>query len=167
MNPCWTSAGDHILQRAKKISLLLMDVDGVLTDGGLYYSEDGNESKRFHTLDGHGIKRQSQIVARRAHELGIQHLFQAQLNKLDCMNKLRIKLNLEANEIAYIGDDLPDLAVMKAVGLGIAVRNAHPLITRHGAHLQTTFQGGEGAVREVCDLILHAKGILEACAEID
>lgn len=153
------------------IRLLLLDVDGVLTDGKLYFSEDGRETKAFNTLDGHGIKmlrksgvevgiitgRSSQLVARRAKDLGISLLIQGREDKFSAMMELLEDFPCELECIAFMGDDYPDLSVMTRVGLAFTVPNAAPAV-RERAHWQSAAKGGEGAVREACDLIMHAQG---------
>jgi 3-deoxy-D-manno-octulosonate 8-phosphate phosphatase (KDO 8-P phosphatase) len=160
-----------ILARAAKIRVAVFDVDGTLTDGRLWYGEDGRETKVFHVHDGLGLKRLQQNgvvvaiisarishpVALRAEELGIAHVYQAQDDKASCLHELLEALNLTPEQAAFIGDDLPDLPPMRLVGLAVAVANAHPVIAEQ-AHWQTTKSGGLGAAREVCDLILHAQG---------
>jgi len=156
--------------RAKEIKLIIFDVDGVLTDGGLYFSDEGLEFKRFNSLDGLGIKllkqngvepaiisaRNSQNVAHRMKNLGIEHLYQGQDNKLIAFEELLDKLSLSSNQIAYMGDDVIDLPVMRKVGLPIAVANAHELV-KDNACIVTDKNGGHGAVREACDFILKAQ----------
>lgn len=168
----------NILTLAQHIKLLILDVDGVLTDGRLYFTADGQELKVFNTLDGHGIKqlqksgvavaiitgRQSPAVEKRARDLGINYCYQGQENKRIPFSDLTNKLNVSPNEIAYAGDDLPDLPIMKKVGLSIAPPNAHSSVLRH-AHMITQARGGEGAVREICDLILQAQNKLSAYEE--
>jgi 3-deoxy-D-manno-octulosonate 8-phosphate phosphatase (KDO 8-P phosphatase) len=160
-----------ILSRAAKIRLAVFDVDGTLTDGRLWYAEDGHETKVFHVHDGLGLKRLqahgvqvalitariSHPVALRAEELDINHVYQGQGDKRACLSELLDALHLQADQVAYVGDDLPDLAPMRMAGLAVAVANAHPWIVQE-AHWQTRQRGGEGAAREVCDLILHAQG---------
>lgn len=160
-----------ILERAAKIKLAVFDVDGVLTNGHIIYTEDGHELKAFHVHDGLGLKalrshgievaiisaRISHLVARRMGELGILHVYQGQDDKLACFHQLLDALHLSAGECSYTGDDLPDLAVMKEVGLSIAVANAHAWV-RERAHWQTRNEGGQGAAREVCDLLIEAQG---------
>ncbi len=160
---------------AKKIKLVIFDVDGVLTDGGLYFTEDGAEFKRFNSLDGQGIKMlknnsvevavitalDSMAVARRMENLGITYFYQGQADKTAAFNDLLQKLNMNADEIAYMGDDVIDLPVMTKVGFSIAVANAHDVLKQR-ADLITEKPGGHGAVREVCDLILKAQGKFEA-----
>ncbi|MFZ1390322.1 MAG: 3-deoxy-manno-octulosonate-8-phosphatase KdsC [Dokdonella sp.] len=166
---------DDLRKRAARIKLAIFDVDGVLTDGRLLYAEDGPEIKAFHVHDGLGLKRLrangievavitariSHVVAQRMAELGIAHLYQGQEDKLSCFRKLLHALQLDADQCAYTGDDLPDLAVMNAVGLSVAVANAHPAV-RECAHWRTRLAGGSGAAREVCDLLLDAQGRTDA-----
>lgn len=165
-------------QRASRIKLLALDVDGVLTDGKLYFGNQGEELKTFTTLDGQGIKllqnngvivgiltaRSSKLVANRAANLGIQHVQQGCENKLTSLLELQGKLGIAMEETAYVGDDLPDLACIRRVGLGIAVINAHPTLRQH-AFCVTTQSGGNGAVREVCDWILQAQGKYDIAIE--
>ncbi|HET8940879.1 MAG TPA: 3-deoxy-manno-octulosonate-8-phosphatase KdsC [Rudaea sp.] len=160
-----------IRDRAAKVRLAIFDVDGVLTDGRLTFSDDGRELKSFHVHDGLGLKRlmanaievaiitarMSHVVAQRTAQLGIAHVYQGQEDKLGCFEHLIHALKLEPDQCSYCGDDLPDLAVMKRVGLSIAVANAHPWIHEH-AHWRTRQVGGDGAVREVSDLLLLAQG---------
>ncbi len=164
-----------ILARAAKIRLAVFDVDGTLTDGRLWYGEDGRETKVFHAHDGLGLKRLqandvqvalitariSHPVALRAEELDIAHVYQGQKDKRRCLQELLDALHLQPEQVAFIGDDLPDLAPMRMAGLSIAVANAHPWIAEQ-AHWQTTRSGGEGAAREVSDLILLAQGKSDA-----
>lgn len=166
---------DSTLQsRARQIRLLLLDVDGVLTDGRLYYNNSGEEFKTFSTLDGHGIKllqskgvkvgiitgRQSDLVARRARELGVELLVQGREDKWQALEEIRQKNPQPLESIAFMGDDWPDLAVMSRVGLALTVPNAHPSVALQ-AHWQSTLKGGEGAVREACDMLLQAQGHFE------
>ena len=160
-----------ISERAARIKLAIFDVDGVLTDGRLWYAEDGHELKAFHVHDGLGLKRLrangievaiitariSHLVAQRMAELGIVHVYQGQDDKRTCFDQLLHALKLEAAQCAYTGDDLPDLGVMCQAGLAIAVANAHPSVCER-AHWTTRKVGGYGAVREVCDLLLDAQG---------
>lgn len=164
-----------LMQRGKAIKLAVFDVDGVLTDGRLYFMEDGSEIKTFNTLDGQGIKmliasgvttaiisgRKTSIVERRAKSLGIAHLFQGREDKLVVLDQLLAELKLDYEQVAYLGDDLPDLPVIRRVGLGMAVANAASFVREH-AHGITRARGGEGAAREFCELILSAQGNLEA-----
>ena len=166
------------IQKARDIKLLVLDVDGVLTDGRLWYGNTGEELKAFHIQDGLGIKlllrsgvdiaiitgRRSALVARRAKELGIRHVIQGREDKLVALETMRTELGIELEQIAYVGDDLPDLSAIRAAGLGIAVANAVAVVAEHAAH-KTVRCGGDGAVREVCELILHAQGKLDGIVE--
>jgi 3-deoxy-D-manno-octulosonate 8-phosphate phosphatase (KDO 8-P phosphatase) len=168
----------EVMQKARDIKLLVLDVDGVLTDGRLYFGNSGEELKAFHIQDGLGIKllqrggvavaiitgRQSTLVARRAQELGIAHLLQGREDKLVALRALCAELNLELSEVAYMGDDLPDLAAIRAAGLGITVADGHSFVAQH-ADYKTERPGGHGAVREACELILRAQGRLTAALE--
>jgi 3-deoxy-D-manno-octulosonate 8-phosphate phosphatase (KDO 8-P phosphatase) len=158
------------LERARAITLLLLDVDGVLTAGELYLADSGEEIKAFSTLDGQGIKllqnngiqvgvlsgRQSALLSKRAANLGIKIVVQGREDKLTALEELCKVHGLDVNQIAYVGDDLPDIRVLKAVRLGFAVDNAHSTV-KAVAHAQTQLAGGLGAVREVCDFILQAQ----------
>ncbi len=164
-----------LLQRAQAIKLAIFDVDGVLTDGKLYFLVDGSEFKTFNTLDGHGIKmlinsgvrtaiisgRKTPVVERRAQNLGIQPLYQGREDKLVFLDELLGELGLDYAEVAYLGDDLPDRPVIRRVGLGMAVANAASFVREH-AHGITLARGGEGAAREFCELILRAQDRLDA-----
>ncbi|TNF06725.1 MAG: 3-deoxy-manno-octulosonate-8-phosphatase KdsC [Gammaproteobacteria bacterium] len=164
----------RVIHCAKNIRLLLLDVDGVLTDGRLYYGNQGEELKAFNIQDGLGIKllqkngiqvgiitgRSSQLLSRRANELGIELVVQGREDKLTALNEMLETNQYDMQEIAFLGDDLPDLAVIRRVGLGVAVANARPIIAQH-ALWQTTACGGHGAVRELAELLLSAQGKLE------
>lgn len=164
-----------LLQRAKPVRLAVFDVDGVLTDGKLYFLPDGGEFKTFNTLDGQGIKmlmasgvrtaiitgRSSPVVERRAKNLGINHLFQGREDKLVALDELLAELGLGYEEVAYLGDDLPDLPAIRRVGLGMAVASGDAFVRQHADGV-TQARGGEGAAREFCELILQAQGNLEA-----
>jgi 3-deoxy-D-manno-octulosonate 8-phosphate phosphatase (KDO 8-P phosphatase) len=164
-----------ILDKASRIRLVIFDVDGVLTDGSLFLGDDGQEYKAFNSRDGHGIKmlkkygtevaiitgRTSQVVEHRMANLGIEHLYQGKLDKLPAYEELAAKLGIPASETAYVGDDVVDLPVMRRVGLAIAVQDAHPLVRAH-SHWQTPSPGGRGAARDVCELLMEAKGVLQA-----
>ncbi len=166
---------NELLQRARAVKLAIFDVDGVLTDGRLYFLPDGSEFKTFNTLDGHGIKmliasgvqtaiisgRKTPVVERRSQNLGIQHLFQGREDKLVVLDGLLAELGLSYEQVAYLGDDLPDLPVIRRVGLGMAVASADGFVRQH-AHGVTQARGGEGAAREFCELILRAQGNLDA-----
>ncbi len=164
-----------IVEKASKIRLVIFDVDGVLTDGSLFLGDDGQEYKAFHSKDGHGMKmlqesgvaigiitaRTSKVVELRMDSLGIQHVFQGQLAKLPAYEKLRDTLKLRDEQIAYVGDDVVDLPIMRRVGLAVAVQDAHPFVKQH-AHWQTSHDGGRGAARDVCELIMEGQGKLKA-----
>lgn len=164
-----------VIKAAQKIKLLLLDVDGVLTDGRLYYGNNGEELKAFNIQDGLGIKllqqagigvgiitgRSSSLVQRRADELGITPLVQGREDKLTALSELLEHSDYNLEEIAFIGDDLPDLAVIRRVGLGITPANGSQLVAGQ-ALWQTTKNGGDGAVREVAELILSSQGKFES-----
>ncbi|PKL51766.1 MAG: phenylphosphate carboxylase subunit delta [Nitrospira bacterium HGW-Nitrospira-1] len=157
---------------AKGIKLLILDVDGVLTDGGIILDNKGNEYKSFHVRDGHGIKmliqagihvaiitgRHSKVVERRAHELGITEVFQKCHDKRIAYKKLIEQYSLKDKEVAYIGDDMVDVPIMAMAGLPVAVADATEE-TKECALFVTKSRGGRGAVREVSDFILKSKGI--------
>jgi 3-deoxy-D-manno-octulosonate 8-phosphate phosphatase (KDO 8-P phosphatase) len=163
-----------ILDKAAHIKLLIFDVDGVLTDGSLFLGDDGQEYKAFHSQDGHGIKmlqrhgvrcaiitgRTSKVVEHRMRNLGIDLIYQGQENKLEGFADLLKRLDLEPEQVAYVGDDVVDLPVMRKVGLAVAVQDAHPLVLKH-AHWQTPRGGGRGAARDVCEMLMEAHGVLE------
>jgi len=163
-----------VVAAAKKIKLLLLDVDGVLTDGKLYYGNSGEEMKAFNIQDGLGIKllqkggvqvgiitgRMSKLLQRRADELGIDPLIQGREDKLIALNELLQNMHIDMDEIAFMGDDLPDLAVMRDVGLGITPANGSSSNAKQ-ADWQTTNGGGQGAVREVAEMILDAQDKLQ------
>jgi 3-deoxy-D-manno-octulosonate 8-phosphate phosphatase (KDO 8-P phosphatase) len=171
--PHFNELSSDIRARASRVKLAVFDVDGVLTDGKLWFSDDGRELKAFHVQDGFGLKRLmangievaiitgriSHIVTERTAELGIAHVYQDQGDKLACFEQIIAALNLTPEQCAYTGDDVPDLPVMRAVGLSIAVANAHPSIVGH-SHWQTRLAGGHGAAREVCDLLLLSQAKL-------
>lgn len=162
---------ETLSERAKNIKLVIFDVDGVLTAGVLSYGHDGIEVKHFHVHDGQGIKLliksgvdigvittcQSSIIKRRIQDLGIHHLYQGQTDKLPAYEDLKQKLKLSDEQIAYVGDDLPDLPMLKRVGLAVTVPNAPKIIQQH-THWITKAKGGKGAAREVCDFIMQAQG---------
>ena len=164
----------NILNKAKQIELVIFDVDGVLTNGGLILGEDGNEYKVFHSRDGLGLVmlrdsgchiavisgRSSSIVSERMTTLGIEYIYQDQTDKGEALDDLLDKLNIDAKSTAYVGDDFIDLPAMRRIGLAIAVADAHPLVIEH-AHWVTKEKGGHGAAREVCELIMHARGTLD------
>lgn len=163
-----------ILEKAARIRLLIFDVDGVLTDGSLFLGDDGQEYKAFHSRDGHGIKmllshgmevaiitgRTSEVVKHRMANLGVSRLYQGQHDKTVAFQELLAELGLDTEQVAYVGDDVVDLPVMRQVGLAIAVQDAHPLVKKH-AHWQTPSGGGRGAARDVCEMLLEAMGKLD------
>lgn len=164
-----------IIEKAHAIKLVIFDVDGVLTDGRIYLSDSGHEFKAFHAQDGMGIKmllkaglevaiitaRTSKLVAKRMSELGISRVYQGQYPKDNAYNELKASLTLDHGEIAYVGDDLPDLPLIRRSGLGIAVANAAPFVLEH-ADYRTQHLGGVGAVREVAEMILNAQNKLDS-----
>ena len=166
------------LPRAKGLKLLLLDVDGVLTDGTIIYTHEGNEIKSFHTRDGLGIRmlmesgvevgfitaRESEMVNRRAQDLGIKYVFQKAKNKLEIFESLLKELDLEPSEVGYMGDDWLDLPVLVRVGFAATVADGVPEVLQV-AHYVTKRKGGMGAVREVCELILDAKETRNALLE--
>ncbi len=174
-NTLYGDVSQKTLKQAKKIKLLVCDVDGVFSDGRIYLGNDGEELKAFHTKDGFGIKalgssgvdvaiitgRRSAIVANRMSALNVKHIVQGQEDKLPALIELAKQLGLSSEEIAYIGDDIPDLACILHVGLGIAVQDAHPSIATNADYI-TFIRGGFGAVREVCDLIMQCQGSLNS-----
>lgn len=158
-------------QRAARIKLLLMDCDGVLTDGRLMLLENGDEQKLFHVRDGQGLVllrsaglqsgvisgRRSSFVQRRAQELGINFLRQGSRDKIQDFTELLAESTVEPSEVAFIGDDLADIPLMRRVGLAVAVSDA-AVETQAAAHFVTRLAGGHGAVREAIELILKAQG---------
>ncbi len=166
---------DELLQRAAKIRLIGFDVDGTLTDGRLHYGTDSHEAKSFHVQDGMGLTllrhagietalvtaRLSPVVAARGTELKIKHLHIGERSKLACMQRIAEEMGIGMDEVAFMGDDLPDLATLRGVGLAIAPANAHHWVLS-AVHWVTPRDGGFGAARDACDLLLHAQGRVEA-----
>lgn len=162
------------LSVVKQLKLLILDVDGVLTDGRLFFDDSGREYKCFHARDGHGIKllrqtgvevavisgRKSNSVTLRMQALGVEHVYQGHENKRAAFAEILQILELAPDQVAYIGDDILDLPVMRQVGFAVAVQDAN-FAVKHHAHWQTQAPGGLGAVREVCDLIMQAQGSFE------
>ena len=158
----------------ENITLLLLDVDGVLTDGGIIYNDNNIETKVFNSKDGMGMRllmdagidvgivtgRASDVLRHRCKNLGIQNIFDGIQNKGAALSPIMARTGKPADEMAFMGDDLPDIPLMKQVGVAMAVADAHDLVQRH-ADLVTTARGGQGAVREVCEAILKAKGLWE------
>ncbi len=163
---------ETLKQRASAIRMLLLDVDGVLTDGRLYFSNAGEEMKTFHTLDGQGIRfamnagikvgiitgRESSLVTRRCQDLGIDILYQGVKDKVAALDDICDRFTISDNEIAYAGDDAPDLGVMNRVGLAVTVPLGHEC-AQDAAHATTRAQGGSGAVRELIDFILSSQSL--------
>lgn len=163
----------NVLNRARKIRVILMDVDGVMTRGEIVYDSNGLEIKHFNAHDGLGIKmarlaglktgiistRESGTIRVRAAELRMDHLYLGRDDKLQAFRELQGILKLPPEEFCFIGDDLPDIPVLQVVGLGIAVKNALEL-TKKNAHFVTHDRGGEGAVREVVEIILNSRGLM-------
>jgi len=165
---------NELIEKAKKLKLLILDVDGVLTDGKLFFDNDGNEYKSFHARDGHGIKllrqtgvevavisgRKSNSVALRMKSLGIEYVYQGHENKIAAFNEIIEKLGIRPEQAAHVGDDVLDLPVMSRVGLAIAVQDANDAVKQR-ADWCTELAGGCGAVREVCDFIMQAQGTFD------
>ena len=166
---------DHkLFKKATKIKLLICDVDGVMTDGRLFFGDNGLEYKAFHARDGLGIimlqrsgiplavitARTSDVVLHRMKNLKIDLVFQGRHDKIEVFQQLCQELQLDKSQIAYVGDDWVDLPVMKAVGLSIAVADAHERVKQQADWI-TTHRGGQGAVRDVCELLMDAQGTLE------
>lgn len=161
---------NELFEKAKKISCLICDVDGVLSDGLLHIDNHGNELKSFHVQDGMGLKllmsagievavittSRNAVIDHRMQQLGIKHYFKNQVDKRNAYQQLKQTLNLQDEQFAYIGDDLPDLPLIQQVGLGVAVANAVPLVKKY-ADWQTKANGGAGGVRELCDFILEVQ----------
>jgi 3-deoxy-D-manno-octulosonate 8-phosphate phosphatase (KDO 8-P phosphatase) len=159
------------LPRAEGLKLFLLDVDGVLTDGTITYTQEGTEIKSFHTRDGFGIRllmesgvevgiitaRESEAVNRRVRDLGLKHVFQKTRDKLAVFENLLQELDLQPSEVGYMGDDWLDLPLLVRVGFAATVADAVPEV-KNIAHYVTRRKGGRGAVREACDLILDARG---------
>ena len=161
----------QVYLRAKAVRLAIFDVDGVLTDGGLHYSDSGEETKIFDVRDGHGMKmlqasgialaiitsRTSRCVTRRAENLGIDLVFQGIENKVSTFQAIAADLELTPTQCCYMGDDWVDLPVLLRCGLAVTVPEA-PAVVRERVHYVTRGSGGRGAVREACELIMHAQG---------
>jgi 3-deoxy-D-manno-octulosonate 8-phosphate phosphatase (KDO 8-P phosphatase) len=162
---------DSIKDKLKNVNLLLLDVDGVLTDGSIIYHHDGTETKIFNVKDGLGIRllmdagiqtgivtgRSSNALLHRCRNLGIKHIFDGIKDKASVINKISEQTGVSSGQTAFMGDDLPDLPLMRRVGLAAATADAHETVKKH-AHIITSLKGGYGAVREICEAILKAKG---------
>lgn len=163
---------DQIIELAKEIKLVIFDVDGVLTDGGLYFTDDGREIKKFNVKDGLGISilvqkgievavitgRSSVIVSERMKSLGVNHVYQGRMNKLETYENLKLAMNITDAQVAFVGDDIIDLPIMNRCSLSVAVADAHDDVLSR-AVLVVEKEGGRGAAREVCDLIMKAQGL--------
>ena len=168
----------EILEKAKKIKCLITDVDGVLTNGLLYIDNHGNELKAFHVQDGMGLKllmnagirvavittARNAVIDHRMKQLGVSLFYKGQVEKQSAFAEIKKTLNVTDDECAYVGDDLPDLPIIRQVGLGIAVGNAVSQV-KEFATWQTIALGGQGAIREVCDFILNAQNKSEAALQ--
>jgi 3-deoxy-D-manno-octulosonate 8-phosphate phosphatase (KDO 8-P phosphatase) len=164
-----------VLERAQPIRMMIFDVDGVMTDGSLYYTDAGEELKAFNSLDGHGLKmlrssgvqlaiitgRTSRLVEHRARNLGIDHLIQGAHDKLEAFQRLLDDTGFTPEQCGYMGDDVVDLPVMRRVAFAVAVPDSPTLVRQH-AHYVTGTRGGNGAVREACEVVMQAQGTLEA-----
>ena len=167
-----------LLKKLKQIRLLLLDVDGVLTDGSIIYNDDGSETKIFNAKDGLGLRlamsagievaivtgRRSKSLRHRCDNLGIRYLFEGVGDKAKLLAEIVAQTGIGSEQSAFVGDDLPDLPLMRRVGLAIAVADAHDII-RANARWTTTAAGGRGAVREVCEALLTAKGLWDEIAD--
>lgn len=165
---------NDLLEKARKIKCVICDIDGVLTDGLLYIDNHGNELKAFNIQDGMGLKllmaagidvavittSRNAVIEHRMQQLGITHYFKGQVDKRDAYQQLKSRLGLTDAAFAYVGDDLPDLPIIRQVGFGVAVANAVAQV-KEFATWHTKAHGGRGAVREVCDFILNAQHKLE------
>lgn len=174
-HPLLAEANDALLARAKAVKLLLFDVDGVLTDGSLFLDNHGEEYKAFNSRDGHGLKmlqrngvaigiitgRNSQIVAHRMQELGIQHVRQGCADKFPVYEQMIAELKLKPEQVGFVGDDVVDLPIMLRVGFAVCPQDGHFLVQRH-AHWVTPSGGGRGAGRDVCELMMLAQGTFGA-----
>jgi len=159
--------------KAADIKLIIFDVDGVLTNGGLFFGDSGEEYKMFNSKDGHGMKmlqdsgvhiaiitgRSSNVVTQRMINLGVEHIFQGVADKNIAYQELKSLLAIEDNNIAYMGDDVIDLPVMTKVGLSMAVADAHSVVIEN-ADWTSQYKGGHGAAREACEMIMQAQGTL-------
>ena len=168
----------NVATRAQAIKIAVFDVDGVMTDGTLFLSDAGEEIKAYNVLDGHGLKmlkqsgvelaiitsRSSRGVERRAENLGITHLYQGSVNKLETFTRLLGTLQLSTADACYMGDDLLDVAVLRSAGLAVTVPDA-PAFVRQQVQYVTQARGGHGAVRECCELIMSHQGTLQALQE--
>lgn len=167
-----------VTEKAKKIRMVIFDVDGVLTDGSLFIGDDKQEYKAFNSKDGHGMKmlirsgvdigiitgRTSKVVEHRVADLGIKQVYQGCHDKLPVYEKLVDKLKLAHDEIAFVGDDIVDLPIMLKTGLAITVNDGHTLVKKY-SHWATPSNGGRGAAREICEMIMHAQNNYESAVQ--
>ncbi len=161
----------NIKEKLKKIKMLILDVDGVMTDGRIIMDDTGRETKNFNVRDGHGLKilqrygvkvailtgRKSKVVEYRAKDLEIKYVYQKVYNKKEVFEKILKKQKLSADEVAFIGDDIVDVPVLKKVGFSVAVADALDIVKKSVDYV-SEHEGGKGAVREICDMILQAQG---------
>lgn len=173
-NTLYGKVPSAIFEACAHIKLLVLDVDGVLSDGSIYLGNSGEELKAFNVKDGYGIKAMSQcgvdvavitgrtshIVESRMRTLNARYIIQGEENKYQALHDLMQKVGITQSQVASIGDDMPDIGLFKLSHIKVAVQDAHPYIKQH-ANFITTLNGGCGAVREFCDLVLQAKGLLD------
>lgn len=162
----------ELTEKAGQIRLVIFDVDGVLTDGGLYFTDDGREMKKFNVKDGLGISlliknkievavitgRNSVIVADRMRSLGVNHVYQGRLNKLETYENLKAALQIEDRQVAFVGDDVIDIPIMEKCGLPVAVADAHDSVIKKACWVLSK-KGGDGAARQVCDVLLDSHNV--------
>lgn len=167
--------GKDLRQRIEAVSVLIMDVDGVMTDGKIIIDDLGNETKHFNARDGHGIKllmragievffltgRKSKVVEHRAHELGVRDVYQGSKNKGESLDRIFNEKGLSSGSVAYMGDDIVDIPVFRKVGVSVAVADASEEVIKLADYV-TEKKGGDGAVREVCEMILKVQGRWES-----
>jgi len=170
--------GSALADKIGKVKVLILDVDGVLTDGRIVISDDGQETKCFNVRDGHGLKmirragvevmfltgRKSRVVEHRARELGVERLYQGALDKLAVLQEILNSTGLSRGQVAYMGDDIVDLPVLRRAGFSVTVSDAHEDVLK-AVDLVTKNPGGRGAVREVCEIILKVQGKWEGLME--
>jgi 3-deoxy-D-manno-octulosonate 8-phosphate phosphatase (KDO 8-P phosphatase) len=170
--------GSALADRIRNVKVLVLDVDGVLTDGRIILSDDGQETKCFNVRDGHGLKmirragievmlltgRKSLVVEHRARELGVERVYQGALDKLAVLEEILTSTGLSPGQVAYMGDDIVDLPVLRRAGFSVTVSDAHEDVLQ-AVDLVTRNAGGRGAVREVCEIILKAQGKWEGLME--
>lgn len=163
-----------MIEQARALRMMIFDVDGIMTDGSLYYTDAGEELKAFNSLDGHGLRmlagtgvklaiitgRQSRLVEHRARNLQIDYLYQGAHDKLATFEELLAAASLTAEQCGYMGDDVIDLPVMRRVAFSVTVPEAPAFVQEHAHHV-TQAGGGRGAVREVCELVMRAQGTLD------